>query len=539
MNVIQQFGSAFVNAARAFRLSFLGKTDAPGFEAYDARVTRYSLLWSLYENTAYQSIHGFAESFKYQYGLYRSIRGIYNPVLRIGDFWRSHLLGGSLDPDAGDGTETPSALPIITDNNALRRPLAALWRASNMQQLKDILSLRTSIMGDGALMVVDNPNKGRVSLSWLNPMFLKDIELDLAGNVKGYTIEYITDHPVINSRQAKYTEIASRDGDDVVYQTLLDGALFAWDDNGAEWSVPYGFIPMVVFQHNNVGLRWGWSELQAGLPKFREVDDLASKLSDYTRKLVDAPMLYAGVKAPDTTGRVDVKPTTRPDAQTAREAIPALYSSDANAKAIPIIAELDIAAASGYLDTLLRGIEYDYPELGADLHNVKGDPSEESIRLNREPSENKVLMRRGDYDYAIVRAHQMAVAIGGWRGYEGYQGFGLESYDRGDLDHRIGHRPVFAKDPTADIKHDGLFWDTANKAKAAGVPLPVFLRQQGWDDDKIADITSSEEYALRLDASRAAVEGAKAAASQPAPQPPGVRKPPESKGKPVNGKPVK
>jgi hypothetical protein len=70
---------------------------------------------------------------------------------------------------------------------------------------------------------------------------------------------------------------------------VLEGGALDWDGEGAEWDYPYGFTPMVVFQHNNVGLDFGWSELFPGLSKFREVDDLASKLSDQIRKMVDAP----------------------------------------------------------------------------------------------------------------------------------------------------------------------------------------------------------------------------------------------------------
>jgi hypothetical protein len=522
-NVFQQFSSAFVNAMKAFRMTYAGRSDAPAFETYDARLVRYSLLWSMYENTAYQNIHVFADSYKSQYGLYRHTRGIYNPVLRLGDFWRSHLFAGQLDAEAGDGKEKPSALPILTDNESIRKSLAVLWRESNMQRLKDIVSLRTSIQGDGVMIVNDDPAKQRVSLSWVNPMFLKDVDLDGSGNVKGYVIEYNTDHPEHENRTVKYTEIAEREGEAVVYRTLLDDNLYAWDGVSAEWEVEYGFVPMVVFQHNNVGLKWGWSELQAGLPKFREVDDLASKTSDYIRKVVDAPMLYAGVRPPDETGATGLKITPRKSAgsEGGRDQIPAMYSTDANAKAIPIIANLDITSAVTHLDNLLEVIESDYPELRDNADEVTGDLSGRALRIQREPIENKVMMRRPDYDNAVIRIQQMALAIGGWRGYEGYKGFNLESFARGDLEHSIGERPVFAKDPLDDLERDGVLWDTANKAKAAGVPLPVFLKFQGWDEGKINEIINSEEYAMRMETQRLAVEGAKVAISQPPSRQPG------------------
>jgi hypothetical protein len=517
-NILTRFGSAFAMGFKAFQRGFMGKSDSPTFESFDARLTRYAVLWSMYENSAYQDIHTFAKSYKSAYGLYRHVRGIYNPVLRLGDFWRSHLMGGKLDAEAGDGLSIPSALPIETENEGLRPAIAQVWKWSNMQRLKGILSLRTSIMGDGVMVLNDDPERGRVSISWVNPMFLKDVTLDSSGNVRGYTIEYHRPHPSQKNRNVKYTEIAKREGELVVYQTLLDDYPFAWDGESAEWAVEYGFVPMVVFQHNNVGLKWGWSELQPGMAKFREVDDIASKTSDYIRKVVDAPMLYAGVKDPKESdkgvkvGRAKGSAGS-PDAE--REAIPAIYTSNENAKAIPMIAQMSIADACGHLENMLGGLERDYPELATDLHNVDGEISGRALRINRSPAEEKVFDRRVDYDDALVRIQAMAVSIGGWRMYEGFEGFSLESYAKGDLEHSIGERPVFSKDPMDDLERDGMFWDTANKAKLAGVPLPAFLQQQGWEEEKINKIIKSEEYQLRLETSKLAVEGAKVAVQNP------------------------
>ncbi|PJF24817.1 MAG: hypothetical protein CUN53_15915, partial [Phototrophicales bacterium] len=49
---------------------------------------------------------------------------------------------------------------------------------------------------------------------------------------------------------------------------------------------------------------------------------------------------------------------------------------------------------------------------------------------------------RAGYDHALARALTLAVEIGGWRGYAGYQGFSLESAARGDLALMIRDRPV-------------------------------------------------------------------------------------------------
>jgi hypothetical protein len=94
-------------------------------------------------------------------------------------------------------------------------------------------------------------------------------------------------------------------------------------------------------------------------------------------------------------------------------------------------------------------------------------------------------MRRAGYDSALVRAQQMAIAIGGMRGYEGYQGFGLESYAAGDLEHSIGDRPVFAVDPLDKIEESTALWTLIKAQVDTGYPLELAMRDQGFDEQKI------------------------------------------------------
>src|SRR5574338_1275075 len=127
-NLFSRLWSATMAGYKAFQQKFMGaellfSDDYTGFES---RKLRYAILWSMYENTAYAKIHTWGDLYKTEYGLYRYIRNIYNPSYRIGEFWKAHLLGGSLDPEAGDGKEIPSALPIATDNESLRPALAQL-----------------------------------------------------------------------------------------------------------------------------------------------------------------------------------------------------------------------------------------------------------------------------------------------------------------------------------------------------------------------------------------------------------------------------
>lgn len=472
---------------RAFREAYLSSGEpqagAACFGDVDARRLRYDLLWAYFENSAYRDIHLWAKKYKADFGLYRYTRGIYNPSYRLGTFWATHLMGGQLDPRAGDGTE-PSAIPIMDATASLRRAIVQLWQWSNWHANKDIFTLYGAVLGDVALKVIDDTDREKVYLQVLHPGLLKDVLFDPFGNVKGYTIEEERADPLGKRRSVTYTEVATRDGDLVVYQTFLNNSPYGWDTMPPEWDEPYGFVPLVVTQHHNVGLDWGWSELHPGLGKFREVDDLASKLHDQIRILVNAPMLLAGVAPPTTKPSVPQTAATTARPEPGREEAPVLYGP-VGATATPLVAPLDIAATSAEIKEGLNELERDYPELSLLIKTASGDASGRALRTARQPVETKVQQRRAAYDAALVRAQQMAVAIGGHRGYDGFRGFSLDSYRAGKLDHHIGKRPVFAVDPLDDLEEQQTFWTVAGLADKSGYPLELYLADAGWDQAKI------------------------------------------------------
>lgn len=482
-NFFTRLWRATMTGYAAFQASYLGtdQVNLVNFEDHAARMVRYSLLWAMNENKAYDKINSWSQLYKYEYGLYDHIRGIYNPTFRLGEFWKSHLWGGMLDAAAGDGKEIKSALPIITDNKALRPAIAQVWKWSNWKSKKDVFSLWGTILGDGIIKVEDKPRLGKVYLSLVHPSRLADVVLDEWGNVKGYALEYERSDPrKENGKAVMYQELAYRDGDNVIYETYLNNEPYAWDENQDwTWSIPYGFVPMVFVKHNDVGLNFGWSEIHPSLSKFREVDDQASKLHDQIRKVISGGWLMAGLNEPEDDEESED-----------RESENMIWTTNSEAKAQSLVNDIDVAAVSANIKQLLEELERDYPELRKDLNNATGDISGRALRINRSPVEDKVLQRRVNYDDALVRAQQMAVSIGGMRKYEGFQSFNLDSYKRGNLAHSIGERPVFAEDPLDSSEVQSAFWSAAAQAKSAGMPLEIFLEENGWSKEKIAKVTA-------------------------------------------------
>jgi hypothetical protein len=482
-----------------FREAFLsaGLQDETPFTDWEARKLRYAMYWAFYENTAYKNLHTWAISYRQQQALYRYIRGIYNPAYRLGEFWKAHVWGGMLDYEAGDGNKKQSAIPIETENEKLRPAIAQVWKWSNWQVRKGILSLYGSVLGDVGLQVVDDVDKGKVYLQIIHPAIIKSVDMDAWGNVKGYEFEETREHPLSPGLTVTYTETAEREGESVIFRTLLNGQPYAWNGVSGEWSEPYGFVPLVMVQHNNVGLDYGWSELHAGRAKVQELDDLSSKLGDQIRKMVDAPWLMAGVEKPRAGARAQGATPTMDAPAPGREETPVLYGP-LGASATPLVAPLDITAAGNHIMGILAEIERDYPELQMDIWTAKGATSGRALRLARERVETKVQGVRPNYDDPLVRAQQMAVAIGGFRGYKPFGGFGLESYAKGDLEHSIGERPAFRKDPFDDIEFSGAFWAAAKTAVDTGLPLMVYLEREGWSEKDLKRVAESPEMEAKM-----------------------------------------
>lgn len=484
---------------RAFYEAFMSAdvTNQDDWSDYNARIMRYQILWSFYENTAYRNIHPWSQPYRQSYGMYKYSRNLFNPAYRLGTYWQVRTWGGSLDPKAGDGKTVPSALPILTENEKLRPAIAQLWRNSRWASRKSITTLWGAVLGDVALRVMDDPRRRKVYLNITHPAMLEEVKLDDFGNVKSYVLSEMR-YDEKDETEYAYREVATRDGINVVYETFRDNAPYGFDDMPATWSEPYGFIPMVLIKHNDCGLNWGMSELFPLLSKVREADDLGSKVGDQIRKMVDAPWLFSGIERPRNDVKARWKEATTGNPEPGREELPVFYGPTGST-ATPLVAPLDLAAAIQHIEALQKEIERDCPELRSDLKTISGDASGRALRTARQDLDNKVKERRSGYDDALVRAQQMAIAIGGFRGYEGFAGFDLESYGLGNLEHIIDPtRPVYDPDPLDKIEIDTAFFTTAGAAEDAGIPLDLYLAQAGWSEENIRRVVESETYKQKV-----------------------------------------
>ena len=476
---------------------------------HDKRVRRYRLFWSLYSNTLFQRASRWAESVKESRDLYGFVRNLQSPAYRLGEFWASHLMGGPLDPKAGDGKDAPSALPIVTENDAIREAIALLWEVSNWQANKEVYTSYGAILGDTALAVVDDPAREQVYLRVVHPAMLAHVDRDVFGNVKGYIIVERRDDPEWEPSQGGtpnevlYREYCQRDESDpeIVHYLTTKGESnepYDWRDYpagtpdsarvGGEWIERYGFVPLVVVNHRDRGAGWGWSEYLPSLSRFYEVDNLASILADQIAKVVQSPQLLTGITADEVEAF-----------GAARERLdwPFLHTENVQAGAMPLAGNLDIAGAAAYIASMVADIERMHPELRAD--EAGADASGVSRRIARERIEATVIQRRAGYDAGLVRAHQMALSIGAMRRYKGFEKFpAMGGFEKGLFDHSIGPRPVFALAAAERLEEATARGTVIKTFLDAGFPLREALIEAGYtaaQADEIAAAKATDDAA--------------------------------------------
>jgi len=124
-----------------------------------------------------------------------------------------------------------------------------------------------------------------------------------------------------------------------------------------------------------------------------------------------------------------------------KDKLKALYGPEGS-QPHPMLADLDIGSVAGNIGHMLAELERDLPELALHRLREQGNLTAPGVRAGYSDAIDRIVEAQGNYDAALVRAQQMAVSIGGYNSYRGFEAFDLGSYDKGDLEHFIATRPV-------------------------------------------------------------------------------------------------
>jgi hypothetical protein len=276
------------------------------------------------------------------------------------------------------------------------------------------------------------------------------------------------------------------------YQTYLDDHLHAFNTSGrgedvAEWDNEYGFVPCVHTMHMDVGMKFGANSWYTVMHKINEINDLASILNDGARKQVQMPLFSVNSKISGDLGSDQSSSTTNRDDVPRKDTIGIinLSGTDVDIKALP--PTIDLTGGLELIREVLQEIERDLPELS--LHRIRegGNLTAPGVRAAYSDAVSKIQEAQGNYYGGLIEAQKMAVAINGMRGRDGYQGFNLTSYERGDLEHYIDPTPVIS-----DTLSKSEMITLTLQAMSQSAPAPVYGKI-GWDETDVDDILEAQE----------------------------------------------
>lgn len=452
-------GAAFHASFSAFGPTFARVYNDPsqveGGTQLENRAGLYRTLWQLYANEIFEDPKAWS-SYRSQYKLYRQIRSLYNPCRRLVDFYAGAVYPGVLSTDASRlPNGTPIAIPFPEDTPPeLTTAIAQFWRWTNWQATKGVFVRYGAITGNVLVEVLDEVEAGKVTANVVWPALVSWLDLDNAGNVKGYALEYFA------SDDDGLRYIYRKEVDGETFRTYRDGQLFDYTGAGAEYENPYGFCPAVWAKHKDVGSNYGAPAIHGSQGKLDEINGLASHIHDQIHKVIGAPAVLwtdQGIQNILGPGKQTKRPGVTDDfsdvVDSDRESY-LLLKGGLGGRVDSLAGSLPLAEAMAILDALIAEVAEDHPELRLykELRGMSQLTGPAAARVMGDVG-GLVAESAANYDRASIALFQMACAIGGWRANAGDWGtlsrhqqaflpFDLASYAQGDMDLAILARPL-------------------------------------------------------------------------------------------------
>lgn len=422
----------------------------------ERRWTLYERNWEFYRNTAFEDLSRW-EEYMTDRGLYEETRIIYNPMRRLVEFYAGRLYPGQISTD---GTKLPysvrNAVPFTLETSeAIKRASAQVMEWSRWQVKKSVWVRRTAAQGVTILEVVDDVERGQVRLRIWEATKIKDYRLNQAGNLDWYWLKYEardegTGEIYWYERRVTRTAVTEYRNDEVTKVTPSS----------------YGFVPAMLTFHKDVGTDFGADVFEGDYVRLEELNSVATHGLDNLHKNIDPSIILwtdtrlkqALQKANDTqsTGGARGGETSGGDWEFVQSRDFKIIRGGAGGRSEPLVGRLASNEVIEHLKFLTEQIEKDHPELVyydklREMDYVSGPGARALVG----DTESNFLEAQANYDEALARALEMALAIGGQRLAQGeggwnrgsakqqnLKGFDLESWERDELNVGIEQRPL-------------------------------------------------------------------------------------------------
>lgn len=494
-NLAQRVGAVVTAAWSAGLAAWAWPQERAGADAsaFAARQTYYEALKQLYRGTSLLDPGGRARA-----GLYAASRPLFNPTKRLVDFYVDSIYPGGLSDDGRplpDGT--PSAVPLADDTpDALRAAIVQMWQWSNWTEQVTVYTLYGAMTGNVLVEVSDDVDRGKVYLTVHWPGDVADLTLDSAGHVKAYTLRYREyDKP----RQQYYVYSRQVDGERI--RTFRDDRPYDYSTTGqgSAWDNPYGFVPAVWVRHRHVGSDYGAPAIFGSESKLDEASSVASMAADAVQKKLNAPAIFwtdGQVTPALSETKMGGAGTSTDEYQTRQQRAAALarlrsdfpfLKGPKEGRVDALATALQVGDAQPLVDWLAGQVSEDQPELlvWKELRQMSQVTGPAAARLVTDAA-RRLDRAQKMYDRGTIDLAQMAVAMGGMRFAEGqggwarrtrqrqaFAGFGLDSYEAGQLDFSLLPRPLLSPTTRERLEDGQIRASTIKTLVESGYPVEL------------------------------------------------------------------
>lgn len=369
----------------------------------------------------------------------QSLKPIRNPAWRVVEFYASKLFPGKL----------PEALPIEADNQAIIQPIQQVWIWSNFSSLKQRLARWFSIYGD---LFIKATTKGEpvtaVYLTLIKPENVTEMELDERGFLNYIKIdvpEYDEEQEltVHTEEWNKETQVMSvwvhKLGLDKKVEELGTPTLSrTFQETHGE-----NYIPIVYQPFRDDGSGRANGAYSAQLDKIDEANRQATRLAQILFRYNRA--IWAATNSGlDSSGRP--LPPVSFDGLLEDTILNVgdddILSLPGSADLKPLVPPINFGAALDVLESQMKELEKDLPELQYYELRSMGEVSGRAVKLLLDDVISRVVEVRGNAETALERSNAMALDIGAR--FKLFSGVG--EYSNGDFAHNFLERPILPED---------------------------------------------------------------------------------------------
>jgi hypothetical protein len=454
----------------------------------------YQMLQLYYDNLIFNKLIQYSQKYK-ALQKYEHIRSLYNPTRRLVNFYANKVYPGVLSEDGSSLPDGVSlAIPFAKDTRPeIKQAIAQIWQWSNFQSKKSLFVRFGGMFGSVLAEVTDDLEHGKVSINVVKPGDVYAIELDAAGNVKSYALQYKVRDETQNTT---YTYKKEVDGREIRH----------YRDEQLERVVqhPYGFCPAVWVKIQDNGTDFGEPLIFESLERMNELNALVAHIIDQIHITADAPVMLWGATIPQSMYNQEKR--TEEQRKNSQEQM-RMMSSPAQGRVDSLASGLDMQKADISVGRLMAEIEACHPELTLykELRGMTQVTGPAASRLVDDVG-GAVIEAQALYDQQLIKLFQMCLTIGGMRANERawpnlnrqqakFLPFGLDSYEAGDLDFAIMPRPILQPTRLEQAQAKQAMYASIKAATDAGIPLDLALEEEGWPEDKIARVREEEERA--------------------------------------------